>query len=71
MHEYCLVILLQINGSTLSSNDSFCSGIQHLEKGSLNRRTIYQMNTSFKKTLSLSLRIVIYGTFQGENMMER
>lgn len=62
MHEYCLVILLQINGSPSSSNDRiFALGvIQHLKKGNLNRRAIYQMNTSFKKNPSLSLRNVIY-----------
>lgn len=51
MHEYCLVILLQINGSPSSSTDrTFAQGvIQNLEKGNSNSRAIYQTNTSFKK----------------------
>ena len=56
MHEYCLVILLQTNGSPSPSNDrTFALGvIQHLERGNLNRRAIYQMNTSFKKSFPFS-----------------
>lgn len=56
MHEYCLIILLQTNGSPSPSNDrTFALGvIQHLESENLNRKAIYQMNTSFKKSCPFS-----------------
>lgn len=54
--EYCLVILLQTNGSPPPSNDRTFAlrVIQHPEWGNWNRRAIYQMNTSFKKSFPFS-----------------